>query len=167
MKRILVTGVSGVGKSTVIRRLAELGHRAVDLDSDEWSEWVDSSTGGPSPQEPGKDWVWRTDRVRDLLTSADNDDLFVSGCSSNMGSFRDHFNVVVLLSVPTEVMTERLTHRTTNAYGKGPGELTRSLEFKSTIEPLLRSTADHELNGNAPLDEVITQILAFAAASDT
>jgi hypothetical protein len=84
-----------------------------------------------------------------------------------MGSFRDHFNVVVLLSVPTEVMTERLTHRTTNAYGKGPGELTRSLEFKSTIEPLLRSTADHELNGNAPLDEVITQILAFAAASDT
>ena len=32
MKRILVTGMSGTGKSTVINRLATLGYRAVDSD---------------------------------------------------------------------------------------------------------------------------------------
>lgn len=165
MKRILVTGVSGVGKSTVIARLADLGHRAVDLDSDEWSEWVDSPDGGPSPEQPGKDWVWRTDRVRELLAS--EGDLFVSGCSSNMGSFRDRFDGVVLLSVPAEVMADRLTHRTTNAYGKGAGELERSLEFKDTVEPLLRATADLELDGSAPLDQVIAQILTFAGVART
>ena len=163
MKRILVTGVSGVGKSTVTARLAELGHRAIDLDSDEWSEWAASPNGGPSPEVPGKDWVWRADRVRELL--AEDGDLFVSGCASNMGQFRDRFDGVVLLSLPAEVMADRLTHRTTNAYGKGPGELTRSLEFKETVEPLLRATADLELDGSAPLEQVIAQILAFTGAS--
>ena len=160
MTRILVTGMSGVGKSTVTARLAELGHRAIDLDSDDWSEWVESATGGPSPSEPGKDWVWQVDRVRELLAS--DGDLFASGCASNMGQFRDRFDGVVLLSVSAEVMEDRLTHRTTNAYGKGAGELERSLEFKETIEPLLRATADLELDGSAPLDQVVTQILAFA-----
>jgi len=41
MKRILITGMSGTGKSTVIEQLATLGYKAVDLDNDEFSEWVD------------------------------------------------------------------------------------------------------------------------------
>ena len=121
MKRILVTGMSGVGKSTVVARLAELGHRAVDLDSDSWSEWVDSADGGPSPSEPGRDWVWRADRVKELLADEQDGVLFVSGCASNMGQFRDRFAGVVLLSVTAEVMAERLTHRTTNVYESSRG----------------------------------------------
>ncbi|GAB2655094.1 AAA family ATPase [Kribbella swartbergensis] len=163
MKRILVTGVSGVGKSTVVARLAELGHRAVDLDSPEWSEWVDSPDGeGPSPLQPGKDWVWREDRVRELLAADGDGVLFVSGCAPNLGAFRDRFDGVVLLSVTAEVMTERLAHRTTNDYGKHPEELARSLEFKETVEPLLRATADLELDGAAPLEQVVTEILRFS-----
>jgi shikimate kinase len=180
MRRILVTGVSGVGKSTVVVRLGELGYRAVDLDSPEWSEWVESADGGgPTPLEPGKDWVWREDRVRELL--ADEGDglvlaedgggglgmggggvLFVSGCAPNLGAFRDRFDGVVLLSVTADVMAERLAHRTTNAYGKHPGELARSLEFKETVEPLLRATADLELDGAAPLEQVVADVIRFA-----
>lgn len=162
MKRILVTGVSGVGKSTVVARLAELGHRAVELDSDEWSEWVASPDGGPSPSEPGRDWVWRADRVRELLADERDGLLFVGGCATNMGQFRDRFAGVVLLSVPADVMAERLRHRTTNTYGKDAGELARSLEFKETVEPLLRSSADLELDGTAPPADVVTRIERFA-----
>ena len=32
MKRVLLTGVSAVGKSTVVGRLAQLGYRAIDTD---------------------------------------------------------------------------------------------------------------------------------------
>src|SRR6266545_3456315 len=39
MKRVLLTGMSGPGKSTVIRHLAELGYKAIDTD-DGFSEWV-------------------------------------------------------------------------------------------------------------------------------
>ena len=165
MKRILVTGMSGVGKSTVVARLAELGHRAVDLDSGAWSEWVDNADGGPSPSEPGRDWVWRADRVKELLADERDGVMFVSGCASNMGQFRDRFAGVVLLSVTAEVMAERLTHRTTNVYGKQPGELARSLEFKETVEPLLRDGADLELDGAAPLADVVARIERFAAES--
>ena len=158
-----MTGVSGVGKSTVVVRLAALGQRAVDLDSPEWSEWVDSSDGGgPSPLEPGKDWVWREDRVGELLGEDGDGVLFVSGCAPNMGMFRDRFDGVVLLSVTADVMAERLVHRTTNAYGKHPEELARSLESKETVEPLLRATADLELDGSAPLDEVVAQIVRLS-----
>jgi adenylate kinase family enzyme len=166
MRRILVTGVSGVGKSTVVVRLGELGHRAVDLDSPEWSEWVESSDGGgPTPLEPGKDWVWREDRVRELLAEDGDGVLFVSGCAANMGTFRDSFDGVVLLSVTADVMAERLAHRTTNAYGKHPEELARSLEFKETVEPLLRATADLELDGAAPLEQVVAEVIRFAGVT--
>ncbi|TCC57429.1 shikimate kinase [Kribbella pittospori] len=163
MKRILVTSVSGVGKSTVVARLAELGHRALDLDSPEWSEWVDSADGsGPTPSQPGKDWQWREDQVRDLLADDGDGVLFVSGCAANMGVFRDRFTGVVLLSAPAEVMAERLTHRTTNPYGKDPEELARSIEFKESVEPLLRATADLELDATAPLEHVVGEIERFA-----
>lgn len=163
MSRILITGLSGVGKSTATTRLADLGHRAVDLDAPEWSEWVDSPDGeGPSPLRPGKDWLWREDRLTKLLAEPTDGPLFVSGCAPNLGVFRSRFDGVVLLSVTTEVMTERLTHRTTNPYGKHPEELARSLEFKATVEPLLRATADLELDGTAPLDQLVTDIVRFA-----
>jgi dephospho-CoA kinase len=165
MRRILVTGVSGVGKSTVVVRLGELGHRAVDLDSAKWSEWVESSDGGPTPLEPGKDWVWREDRVRELLAEDGDGVLFVSGCAANMGMFRDSFDGVVLVSVTADVMAERLAHRTTNAYGKHPEELARSLEFKETVEPLLRATADLELDGAAPLEQVVAEVIRFAGVT--
>lgn len=158
-----MTGVSGVGKSTVVVRLGELGHRAVDLDSPEWSEWVESADGGgPTPLQPGKDWVWREDRVRELLAAPADEQLFVSGCAPNLGTFRERFDGVVLLSVPTDVMADRLARRTTNTYGKHPEELARSLEFKETVEPLLRATADLELDGSAPLDDVVAAILRFS-----
>jgi adenylate kinase family enzyme len=163
MRRILVTGVSGVGKSTAVERLAGSGYRAIDLDSPEWSEWVDSPDGeGPSPLQPGKDWVWREDRVGELLAEDGHGVLFVSGCASNLGRFRGRFDGVVLLSVRADVMAERLAHRTTNNYGKHPEELARSLEFKETVEPLLRATADLELDGAAPLDQVTAAIVRFA-----
>lgn len=41
MKRILLTGMSGTGKSTVISELAARGYKAVDADSDEFSQWVE------------------------------------------------------------------------------------------------------------------------------
>lgn len=43
MKRVLITGMSGTGKSAVIRELAARGFRAVDIDTPEWSHWVDAS----------------------------------------------------------------------------------------------------------------------------
>ena len=60
--------------------------------------------------------------MAELLATEDGDTLFVSGCSSNQGRFYDRFDAIVLLSAPAEVILDRVENRTTNAYGKGPGE---------------------------------------------
>ena len=89
MKRVLITGMSGTGKSSVIHQLAAQGFEAVDLDSDEFSHWVEVLPGTsehPTPA-PGRDWVWREDRVQEILANESVDVLFVSGCAENMRKF--------------------------------------------------------------------------------
>jgi dephospho-CoA kinase len=165
MKRILITGMSGTGKSSVIAELAARGYGAVDADSPEYSDWVevsgDTSALG-SPEWGAKDWMWREDRIQDLLSTQDADLLFVSGCAANMGKFLPQFDHVVLLSAPAEIVVERLATRTTNAYGKRPEEVARTLELIETIEPRLRRVAGHEIDTSAPLDEVVTTLLRIA-----
>jgi shikimate kinase len=165
VKRILLTGVSGVGKSTVTSEIAKRGFKSVDADGDEYSHWeavVDDSDVAGTPVEPDRDWVWREDRISELLSTEDADVLFVSGCAANMGPFLSRFDRVILLSTPRDVIAERLATRTTNAYGKQPDEAARVLDLIDTVEPLLRRVAHHEVNTDQPLDDVVTTVLRIA-----
>jgi len=169
MKRVLLTGMSGTGKSTLTIELAARGYKAIDLDADEWSEWVEvefsgDATSPESPVEPGRDWVWREDRVRDLLTTEDAEVLFVSGCAENMSKFYAQFDHIVLLTVPAAVVVERLAARTTNSYGKRPEEVARVLGLLQTIEPLLRRVAEHEIDTSVPPNQVVAKVLQLVEA---
>ena len=107
------------------------------------------------------EWLWREDRIAELLASREDDVLFVSGCMSNQGKFYDRFDAVVLLSAPLEVILERVANRTTNDYGKGPGELDLISFHLETVEPLLRATCTHELDASRPLDDVVDALVAI------
>ncbi len=148
MKRVLLTGMSGTGKSTVIEKLSELGYAAVDLDHPDWSEYDEE-----------RDWIWREDRVQKLLTDFDGDILFVSGCATNQVKFRSMFDYIILLSAPREVIVERLRSRTNNPYGKRPEELAEVFGYIETVEPFLRRAAHCEIVTTVPVDEVVSKIL--------
>jgi shikimate kinase len=162
VKRILLTGMSGTGKSTIIGELAARRYKAVDADSDDFSHWVevvgDADPYG-SPVEKDRDWMWREDRIQDLLSTEDTEVLFLSGCAVNMPRFFPQFDHIVLLSAPAEVIARRLRTRTNNPYGKYPDEITRVLALVERVEPLLRRAAGYEINTNAPLEEVIASLL--------
>ncbi len=148
--------MSGTGKSTVIAELTARGYKAVDTDYGGWHEWVDVAGE--------RDWVWREDRIRQLLSTEDADVLFVSGCKSNQGKFRAQFHHVVLLSAPTPLLLERLATRTTNPYGKRPEELAQILGYVETVEPLLRRSATLEVDTSVPLEQVVETILSHVRA---
>ena len=156
MARVLVTGMSGTGKSTALDELGRRGYRVVDTDSPAWSEWI------PAADE----WLWREDRMAELLASAEDDVLYVSGCVSNQGKFYDRFDAVVLLSAPLDVILERVAYRTTNDYGKTPGELDLIRFHLETVEPLLRATSTHELDASKPLDDVVEALVAIGRAKE-
>lgn len=169
MKRILLTGMSGTGKSTVISALAARGYKAVDADCDEFSQWVEvegSADPFGSPVEVGRDWVWREDRIEDLLSAEDSEVLFLSGCAENMPRFFPQFDHIVLLSAPAEIIVRRLRSRTTNRYGKHPDEIARVLGLLESVEPLLRRVAGHEIDASAPLEEVVATLLRLVPSPE-
>jgi dephospho-CoA kinase len=154
MKRILLTGMSATGKSTLVDELASRGQRAVSLDEPEFSEHA-----------PDGEWVWREDRVQQLLSTEDAGALFVSGCASNQAKFYGQFDAIILLTAPAAVIVERLRTRTNNSFGKSPDELAQVLDDLEHTEPRLRRAATHVVDTDAPFTEVVAAVLSAAGVT--
>jgi shikimate kinase len=135
--RVLLTGMSGVGKTTVLGELRRRGHVVVDTDYDGWTL---------------PNGLWDEPRMATLLVNGS--DLVVSGTVENQGRFYDRFDEVVLLSAPLDVLLRRLRTRRTNPYGKSAEEEAEVAGYVETVEPLLRQGATIELDGRRPVTEL-------------
>ncbi|MFK4790528.1 AAA family ATPase [Microbacterium sp. ZW T5_56] len=139
--RILITGMSGTGKSTVLTQLAERGHHTVDTDYDGWVL---------------SDGKWDEARMARLLASARA--VVVSGTVENQGRFYDRFDAVVLLSAPVEVLIDRVMRRSNNPYGRSASDQAAIRRHVAEIEPLLRAGADLELDARLPVEALVAVV---------
>ncbi|WP_371404712.1 AAA family ATPase [Kribbella sp. NBC_00662] len=137
MARVLVTGMSGVGKTTVLEELRRRGYVTVDTDYDGWVL---------------ADGRWDEPRMDRLLD--EHADVVVSGTVENQGRFYARFEQVVLMSAPVDVLIERVSRRTNNPYGRTAEQQAEIAEYVETVEPLLRQGATVELDGRKPVDEL-------------
>jgi AAA domain len=144
-----VTGMSGTGKSTALAELALRGFDVVETDEPGWKVKRDG------------EWVWREDRMSELLAAEGERTLYVSGCVANQGGFYGRFDAVVLLSAPADVILERIEARTTNAFGKDPGERALILADLHAIEPRLRATCTHEIDATRPVEDVVAALIGI------
>jgi RNase adaptor protein for sRNA GlmZ degradation len=152
MRRILVTGMSGTGKSSALDRLRLMGFRTVDTDEGEWTEWSEADGG----------YVWREEQIAELLAGEAGRSLFISGTVSNQGRFYDRFDAVVLLSAPADVLLGRIETRTTNPYGKSALQRDVVLRELAEVEPRLRRTCTHEIDATQPLADVVNRLADLA-----
>jgi shikimate kinase len=155
VKRVLITGMSGAGKSALLDELAARGYRTVDTDYGDYHETVDG------------EWLWREDRIDALLSEGGAGLLFVQGTTRNQVKFYSRFEHIVLLSAPAEVLVERLTKRINNPYGKDSAELAETLEYLETVEPLLREAATLEVVATVPTTQVADIVLAHVLQRGT
>ena len=141
--------MSGTGKSTALEELRKLGFRVVDTDEPGWTEWSHRDGG----------YVWREDRIAELLAREDGPTLYVSGTVSNQGRFYPNFDAIVLLAAPAHVLLARIERRTTNPYGKTAEERALVLTHLADVEPLLRATCTHEIDATQPIAEIVAQLV--------
>jgi hypothetical protein len=146
--------MSGAGKSTALAGLASRGFATVETDGPPWSEWSDEAGG----------WVWNEELVSGLLRGERDATLYVSGAVSNQGRFAAHFDAVVLLSAPADVLLRRIDLRTTNDYGKTAEERERILADIAEVEPLLRAACTHEIDTTRPVEAVVAELVAIGEA---
>ena len=141
MARVLITGMSGAGKTTVLQELSRRGHRTIDTDYDGWVL---------------PDDTWDESRMSALLAS--DSSLVVSGTVENQSRFYQRFAAVVLLSAPVEVLIERVSARTNNPYGNSEDEQSAIRQYVLDVEPLLRNGATLELDARRPIAELADEV---------
>jgi adenylate kinase family enzyme len=145
--RVLLTGMSGTGKSTLVAELRRRGHAAYDADDDGFS----------APRDDGR-WGWRREAVAQLLDRHGDGLLFFAGCSDEQADLP--FDRRVLLTAPRDVLIARVRTRTTNAYGRSDQDLAQVLADLDAVEPLLRRSADQVLMSTAPPAALADAVLA-------
>jgi dephospho-CoA kinase len=144
--RVLLTGMSGTGKTTVLHELRRRGHLTVDTDYDGWV---------------GTNGLWDEARMARLLASTPA--VIVSGTVDNQGRFYDRFDHIVLPSAPVDVLIERVSKRTNNTYGNDPKEQADIASYLETVEPLLRRGSTLELDGRLSTSELADSIERLTA----
>ncbi|PXX58704.1 shikimate kinase [Nocardia tenerifensis] len=158
MAAVLITGMSGVGKSTVLNLLSQKGFRVVDTDADAWIEQAPALDGVEGERQ------WREDRIDTLLVEHERsgEPLFIGGTVRNQTRFYARFDHIVLLSAPIDVMLERIAARDSNPFGKTAEERQQIISDTAEVVPLLRLAATVEIDTRRPLSDVVSQLIALA-----
>jgi shikimate kinase len=144
--RVLVTGMSGTGKSSLVKELRRRGYTAFDADDDGFSAPLPDGT-----------WAWRVEPIRSLLDQYGDQLVFFAGCSDEQAAFA--FDFKVLLTAPAEVILDRLRLRTTNPFGKAEAERDRVLADMEWVLPLLCASADLVIETTRPTNEVADSVI--------
>jgi shikimate kinase len=148
MARVLITGMSGVGKTTVLNELQRRGRLTIDTDYDGWEL---------------SDGTWDEPRMTQLLAA--QRDVIVSGTVSNQGRFYNRFEHVVLLSAPLGVLLDRVHRRENNPYGKTPEQQAEIRRYLKEVEPALRRNSTLELDGQLPVSRLADALEALMSAT--
>ena len=148
MTAALLTGMSGVGKSTVLAELAARGIHTVDTD---YGDWMRTDDHGER--------LWREDRIEALLDAPG--EVVLAGTVANQGEFYDRLAAVVLLTVPVEDALRRIDTRSNNHWGKQPDERAAIVREFVEVEPLLHKGATHVLDGRRPVEETADAIVGL------
>lgn len=143
--KVLITGVAGTGKSTIIKALNVRGISAIDLhDVPGLFHWQDKETKEKIQYTPveSKEWFNTVDRLcdipklKELLSEHDNVVMAGATSGSNQEEFLSLFDKIILLQAKPETLVHRMQTRVNKSgYGKTKAEQDDNIEWQKEFDP--------------------------------
>ncbi len=155
-RNYLIEGVSGTGKSSVLRELRRRGYAAVDGDN-ELAYQGDPQTGAKTAGRSHEHHIWDIEKVKALVSNNDDEATFFCGGSRNFHRFSDLFDEIFILDVDAETLNERLENRLDNDTGKSKSEREFILRLHKTKEDI--PSGGVTIDSTQPLEHVVDEIL--------
>ncbi len=165
-KAILITGVSGSGKSTVCKALIGLGYEAYDIESiPGLFSLVDPYTDKPLDKNLGDlgekldaDWVCDTEKLKPLIASQKNNVAFYCGGTSRTKELMAQFDSTVVLQVSDKTTRERLSTRLQGEFGNSEDTRQWVLSWKHRVEADWLASGGISVNAEADPTSVAKDI---------
>ncbi|MEV6968868.1 hypothetical protein AB0M47_27485 [Hamadaea sp. NPDC051192] len=176
---VLVTGVSGSGKSALTRALISRGRRAISLDAyPGLAHWADHThTRVTRPANPDlrwlRDhrWIFNSQVLDQLITietpGSRERPLILCGVAANLASLRDRFGIVIMLDIDPATQAARINNASRgNDFGR-IGDSARWLADTYTTErEQLRAIADTVLDATGDLTSITDMIINLCGGHD-
>lgn len=172
MKKFYVTGVSGTGKSALVKELGKRGVRAFDIDAvPGLCHWKNKVTGERAKYQSGvgKDWIeaheWICDKDTLMKLLDDRGDtIIIAGIASNQDEYFDLFDKVFLLHCGEKIFLHRLGTRKENEFGKEESEQEEIVNWYKDFEDKMIKKGAVPINTEAPVSSVTDQIISQIAS---
>jgi hypothetical protein len=169
MSAVLITGMSGAGKSTIAAALARRGLACIDSDNDPLLARSVDPDGNVLEDSPApnfallarQSWAWDPARLDELIRVAGPATLYVCGGADNELKLADRFTQVFLLELDEPTMLARLDAPSRdNGWGR-IGDTREYLRRKlPVVQDRLRAFGAIPIDARQPLDQVVDAILA-------
>lgn len=151
MVKVLLTGMSGVGKSTVLNFLHKDGHITIDLDEGDWIIFDESVD----------DYLMDTNKIIAFIQNNQKKHLFLAGTTINQREIYPYVDYVISLTAPLSVMRDRINMRTNNPFGKSETEWSRILEDTKLFETQIIGGSDFTVSTDQAIEKTVREIYEF------
>lgn len=170
-RSILVTGVTGSGKSTVCKELKRRGHKAYDIERIRpLFSMVHKKTKRVIPGWDNNDlalikqmdWICNKERLEKLIHADRQGTAFYCGTASNLGEISPLFDKILLLRCSSRVLDERLRTRVTNDFARNPAVRRWVLASKEEWEDAVSKLGAVTINAGLTLTKTVDAVLKEA-----
>ena len=148
MVKVLLTGMSGVGKSTILKQISKSYSHSIDLDYDGWIHMDDMCN----------DRKMDSNRIINYIQKYNDEDIFFSGTTINQKEIYPYLDFIITLTAPIEIMHERILSRENNSFGKSNHDWEKIKNDKREFEQLIMKSSDFVISTDKIANDIVDEI---------
>lgn len=170
-KSILITGVSGAGKTSLSNKLNEMGYKSYDIDDvPGLFSMIHRETKLPIKNHDNFDlekvkvmtWICDIEKLKSIIVNEKNELAFYCGGGSNVYEFMKLFDKTILLTINLETNKHRLSTRIENDFARTPEVQEYVLNKKDNWENEMVKKGAIVVDAHRDLDAIAKEVIEIA-----